>query len=375
MQHVHRTGKSGEKMSVPLVARGLQVGRLLVAAVLAVAMGVAPLPGFAAGRERSSTPSAAATFRLRPEAGSGRYVIYTKFALQASGQYGGRGGLFVVTRNGVSRRLTTVTHGDNNYSLSGDSLIYETIQTGAVHWWNVATGAHRQFVFHDDASIDERLGPLGAAPHGVLMGEIDSNHPHEMILEVDRLDGRLHPLAAPFPNRRFYGVTDGNGRVVVSDLNVGPHDGAVKLVSFTRPGHVRTLAGSGLGAHFCPSVTSDFVVCQVAPGSDPTNPPASMHLLGTGGRPNASTTKGCPSAFAAVLGDSAAWVVPPNEDCAAGHLWTLNINGKVSRSARVYALIAPVAAFHSVVVTTRSRHSLDELSSANAKPHVLVHVP
>jgi hypothetical protein len=70
-----------------------------------------------------------------------------------------------------------------------------------------------------------------------------------------------------------------------------------------------------------------------------------------------------------VLGDSAAWVVGPDpgETCATRHLWTLNIDGTVSRSTRTYAGITPIAAFHQIVVASRSQHSLDELSSANEK--------
>jgi hypothetical protein len=105
-----------------------------------------------------------------------------------------------------------------------------------------------------------------------------------------------------------------------------------------------------------------------------------MHLLSTAGKRGASTTRGCPSSDAAVLGHSAAWIVVPSV-CPAGHpkplghLWTLSINGTVRTSTRTYSQqVVPVAAFHHVVVANRSQHSLDELSSANAKPHVVAHV-
>ncbi|HEX3823896.1 MAG TPA: hypothetical protein VHV79_05495 [Mycobacteriales bacterium] len=364
-------------MNSSLVGRGVRLSRLVAGVVLALVMvGVGvPQPGYASSRAHVSSAPVAVSFRLKAVAGSARYLIYTKLGVQADGRLTGRGGLFVLTSNGAARRLTTITTDDGSYSLTGNSLVYVEGQTLIVHWWNIVTGAHRQFVYHDDSSIHQRLGAYGAAPHGVLVGEDDSTHPHDQLLEVDRFDGKLHPLDAPFPNRLAYGLYDTGGQVVVFDLNNGSHDGAVKIVSFTKPGQARTLASSGLGPHLCPSATHYYVACQVTPNPSSKNlAPYSMHLLSTDGRRHASTTKGCASPYAGVLGHSAAWIVIAHQSCPAYHLWTLNINGKVHESTRTFTVAAPIAAFHQVVVDNRAKTSLDELSSANAKPRVLVHV-
>jgi hypothetical protein len=238
-----------------------------------------------------------------------------------------------------------------------------------VSWWNIVTGAHRQLDIRY-----KKIGVAGAAPHGLLVLKDNPAPPHNLILEADRFDGTLHPLDAPFPKLRVYGIADANGLVAVYHPANSSQDGAVKVVSFTKPGQARTLASSGLGAHVCPSVTRKYVACEVIPNQGSPNLQGSMHLLSTDGRRSASTTKGCTSPYAAVLGNSAAWIVLSDQACPAYHLWTLNINGTVSTSTRTYAQMPPVAAFHEIVVATRSHQSLDELSSANAKPRVLVNL-
>jgi hypothetical protein len=364
-------------MSFSAVVRGARLSRVAVGVVLALALvmiGV-PQPGIAASRAHVSSAPVAARFRLKPVAGSARYLIYTKLGVQANGRLTGRGGLFVLTSNGATRRLTTITTDDGSYSLAGHSLVYTEGQTLIVHWWNIVTGAHRQMVYYKNhPANDVEVGAYGAAPHGVLVGEDDPTHPHDQLLEVDRFDGKLRPLDAPFPKRHFYGLYDTGGQVVVFDLNNSSDDGAVKVVSFTKPGQAQRLASSGLGAHLCRSATHYYVACQVSPNSNAKNLASSMHLLGTDGRRHASTTKGCGSPYAGVLGESVAWIVIAHQSCPAYHLWTLNINGKVSESTRTFTVAAPIAAFHQVVVDNRAKTSLEELSSANAKPHILVHV-
>lgn len=276
-----------------------------------------------------------------------------------------------MTRDGQTRRLGAVRRGVFEFSLAGQSLVYQA-QTHGAHpgadavWRNIVTGAHREFNFDS-----EGYGVAGAAPHGILVLTGASTPQPHSVLSVFHPDGAVDELDAPFPKRQFFGVSDESRRVVVYDHDTDEHNAAVKVVRFDRPGQAHELETSVYGAHMCTGVTQNYVACQVIPNRVA---PTSMYLFSIHGRHQASTTKGCPSTEPGVLAHRATWIVTGRQDCPAGHLWTLNIDGSVSHSARTYAARMPISAFHHIVVASRSKHSLDELSSATAKPRVLIHV-
>lgn len=328
---------------------GVATGCLVVALCAPLSVGVAHGDSRVAG-------AAAPRYHLYPVAGTNRFLAYTKFRV-VDGRRAATGGLYVLNAAGRSRRLGSVTSRDIEFSMSGP-MIYAVPQTadGPFVLWNAAAGTHR--TLHSPYFY----GPITAAPHGYIA--VSRPTPGPASISVISTTGEITALGTPFPKHYYdFGVTVSSTTFVV--FKNGATLGGIKVGRFSEPGHFHTVLGPAreAGAADCGAPSARYVACGGFDG-------ALLRLFKLSAGQVAATSKhACWSgggAPPAALGASMVWV-----GCSS-RLWQLDTHGRLRGSRKTFPNAFPIIALHQVVLDNHSRSKLLGLTSATAKPRVLV---
>ncbi|HEX3706835.1 MAG TPA: hypothetical protein VHV76_09410 [Mycobacteriales bacterium] len=296
---------------------------------------------------------------LQPRVGSADYLVYTK--LQYTG-HSRTGGLFVLSKDGKTRRLGTVGGQAGGFSLAGSILVYyqatSAYPNGASFWTDLKTGQSGVIPATDDV--------VAAAPDGWVTRPATTDGTWSLVDQSRQ--GAARPLGQPFPQSDQPLVFTGADQLVTYSLYTDDSDGngELRAMSFDDPGTYRTLIATAPHAdndgYRCPSVTAKYVVCRTGTAKGK----GEIRLIPLDGSPQVKTTKGCPEWFSpAVMHHSAAW-----QGCG-DKLTVLSPDGKVHVSAHKYGEFM-VSAFGKLAVPTLSGGKIELVSSANGTPKTLV---
>jgi hypothetical protein len=313
-----------------------------------------------------SAPNTASqpAYELRPVAGSARYLVYTKMPPDV---IDGRtittyGGLFVLSRNGVTRRIATINSNTTYFSLSGTMLIYikapDKNHLAELRWEDLKTGKSGHLRHYDHV--------LTAAPDGWVTYRANGSDP---AVYYDRsVDGPARSLGSPFHDVNARSSFSGSHNLVSYSVTSEEFaNGRLRVMSFRHPGVWRTLIKRLPDAYDeeynCTDVTAKYVACMT-----PTdrNDGSELRLMPVDGSAQSITTEGCAGAgyYATVMHDSLVW-----PGCG-GRFTVLRPDGLLKVSKHRYGWMEP--AFGQVVVTSLDAQRLLLVSSAHGAPEVLV---
>jgi hypothetical protein len=293
-------------------------------------------------------------YHLKPLAGSTSYLLFENYVV---GQP--RLTLHVLSASGVDSSLGAFTFGGTwSASLSGSTVAVGYEGDPTVEVWQLPS-LQKHVV-----NAPPNTYFLAAAPGGYLAMDSPprSNHGPYRLVRVS-LTGHSTSLGTPYPKGGEPSVGVGSSWYVTFLQPKGYSD-RIFSARFDRPGVFHVLQrGNGLD-NLCGAPAESYVACW-----DPYKPYIRLFRM-SGGR------------VAGTANDRYSLDVPLLAADSQGAFWLgssdrlvqLHINGNVTTSRRQFASLAPVQAFHRIVVTSRSRHELLTVTSATAAPRVVVRV-
>jgi hypothetical protein len=323
-------------------------------------------------RATTSPASHPVQVRIRALAGSNKYLVFSRFTVQASGQEAKYGDLYVMDRSGRTRKLghTERNHAPIDYPTLSGNIVYDA-RYDADHFalFNLRTGTRKVFV---DAFAN-RTYPIAAAPGGYLA--IAQTGSSDAVISVS-WSGRVTKRGGPFDDCRDVDLETGPTAFIAEGAGDDPfesgcdvNDNGVTVQRFDAPGKYRTLGPPNADIGCGPPGPKD-VMCADGNGDCTV-----LHYRLTGrliSRFTVASLNDCPaSGFVTQRGHSF-WLNSDPGSGTHGNLYELSGHTLTHSRSEYSDNAGPVPAFGKIVVTTPGGRHLVELASAHGTPHRLI---